>query len=127
MLQTSMQRWIFLALGVAFTALGIVGAFVPLLPTTIFLIVAAGFFARSSPRLESWILDHPRLGPPVRAWRQNRAIPRRAKILACLGMAASFVIFVTLSRPSLPLASLVGFILAGCAAFVVTRPLPPAA
>lgn len=127
MLQTSMKRWIFLALGVAFTALGIVGAFVPLLPTTIFLIIAAAFFARSSPRLETWILDHPRLGPPVRAWRQNRAIPRKAKILACLGMTASFVTFITLSRPSLPLAGLVGFILVGCAAFVVTRPLPPAA
>ena len=75
-----MTRALYLVLGLGFTGLGIAGAFLPLLPTTVFLILAAGCFARSSPRLEAWILGHRRFGPLVRAWRENGAIPRKAKI-----------------------------------------------
>jgi uncharacterized membrane protein YbaN (DUF454 family) len=117
----------YLIAGFAFTALGIIGAFLPLMPTTIFLILAAGCFGRSSPRLEAWLLNHPRFGPSVRAWRANGAIPRKAKVFACLGMAGGMAVFLLAARPKPWLGLLVGAIMAACAAFVVSRPAPPAA
>lgn len=66
--------------------LGIVGIFVPLLPTTPFLLLAAALWVRSSPRLYGWLLAHRRLGPYIRNFRENRAIPLRAKVLSLLLM-----------------------------------------
>jgi uncharacterized membrane protein YbaN (DUF454 family) len=79
------MRYLYLALGLAFVALGLAGVLLPVVPTTPFLIVAAGCFARSSPRLERWLLAHPRFGPVLQAWRERRAIPRKAKLLALVG------------------------------------------
>jgi uncharacterized membrane protein YbaN (DUF454 family) len=79
------MRHLYLALGLAFVALGLAGVLLPVVPTTPFLIVAAGCFARSSPRLERWLLAHPRFGPVLQAWRERRAIPRKAKLLALVG------------------------------------------
>lgn len=121
-----MTRWVFLLLGVFFTALGIIGAFLPLLPTTVFLIIAAACFARSSPRLEAWLMNHERFGPTLRAWRANGAIPRRAKIMACLGMTAGLGLFFVawFAHPTrhLWVALMVSAIILACAAFVVSRP-----
>ncbi|MBO9708791.1 MAG: YbaN family protein [Caulobacter sp.] len=117
-------RWIWLAAGLLCVALGFVGAFVPLMPTTVFLILAAACFARSSPRLERWLLDHPRFGPTLRAWRKEKAIPRTGKIMACVGMAAGLSLFWWGAHPRWPLLLLVGGIIGACAAYVVTRPAP---
>ncbi|MEH3104268.1 MAG: YbaN family protein [Sphingomonas phyllosphaerae] len=115
-------RYGWLALGFFFIALGVIGALLPLMPTTIFLILAAGCFARSSPRLEAWLLDHPRFGTTLRAWRRDRAIPRRAKLLACTGIAAGYMIFLATAQPQLPLALLVAAAMIGCASFILSRP-----
>ena len=120
-----MTRAIYLLLGLGFTALGVVGAFLPLLPTTVFLILAAACFAKSSPRMEAWILDHKDFGPLVRAWRENGAIPRKAKVLACAGMAGGFVLFFLSVHPKPWLALTVAAALAACALFVVSRPSAP--
>ncbi|MBB3889926.1 hypothetical protein GGQ61_000623 [Phenylobacterium haematophilum] len=117
-----MTRALYLVLGLGFTGLGIAGAFLPLLPTTVFLILAAGCFAKSSPRLEAWILDHKQFGPLVRDWRAHGAIPRKAKVLACTGMAVGFAVFFLSVHPDLWLALAVAAALAACAAFVVSRP-----
>ena len=74
---------IFLAiLGCAAFVLGVVGIFVPLLPTTPFLLLAAWAFCRSSPRLYDRLLAHPCLGAYVRNFREYRAIPLRAKVVS---------------------------------------------
>lgn len=113
-----------LALGLAFVALGVIGAILPLMPTTIFLILAAGCFARSSPRLERWLLEHARFGPALRAWRAERAIPRRAKAAACLGMLLGYLLFVLAARPGWVEAAAVAAALGGCSLWIVRQPVP---
>lgn len=118
------MRLIYLALGLFMVALGVIGAFLPIMPTTIFLIIATYFFAKSSPRLETWVLDHPRFGPMVRDWREHGAISRKSKLLAGLGMLTGFAIFWAAARPGLVMWLVVlGFFLA-CAWFVLSRPEP---
>jgi uncharacterized membrane protein YbaN (DUF454 family) len=74
-----MRRLLYLSLGFASVALGAVGIVLPLLPTVPFMLLAAFFFARSSPRLEAWIVGHRRFGPHIRAWRERGAISRAGK------------------------------------------------
>ncbi|PXA99136.1 DUF454 domain-containing protein [Nostoc sp. 3335mG] len=120
-----MVRLGWVALGWLFVALGIVGALLPVMPTTIFLILAAACFARGSPRLERWLLDHPRFGGVLRAWRRDGAIGRGAKAMACAGMAVGYILFVFVAGPRIALAAIVAVAMAACAAYVVTRPTPP--
>ena len=82
-----MRRHLYLAGGLICVALGAVGAFLPILPTVPFLLLAAFCFARSNPAWEQRLLDHPRYGPPLRQWRERRAISRRAKQGALAAMA----------------------------------------
>jgi uncharacterized protein len=82
-------RPIWLVAGALSLLLGVVGIFLPLLPTTPLVLLAAFCFARGSPRWERWLLDHARLGPIVRDWRATRAVPLRAKQLASVMMTAS--------------------------------------
>lgn len=98
-----------------------VGALVPLLPTTLFLILALACFTRGSPRLARKLLAHPRFGPPLAAWQQHRIISRRAKTLAVVGMALA-VVLVGLATDGWLATALVGATLAGVAGYVVTRP-----
>lgn len=88
------KRSVFLAAGLLFTGLGFLGAFLPVLPTTPFLILAAACYTRSSPRLESWLLHHERFGPLLRGWRLRGAIPRRAKFASLLGSVSGYAILV---------------------------------
>ncbi|MGX1097111.1 YbaN family protein [Amorphus sp. MBR-141] len=119
------MRLVYLILGWLFVALAFAGVVLPVLPTTPFLIVAVGCFARSSPRLEAWLLAHPRFGPVLRDWRSHGAIPLRAKLFAYSGMTAGYVFFWVMVRPGWPLAAAVAALMAGGAAYVATRPLPP--
>ncbi len=102
--------------------LAVIGAVVPLMPTTIFLILASWFFARSSPRLEAWLLGHRVFGPTLRAWNESGAVPRHAKVMACVGMAIGFGLFWIGVHPRLWLAALVATALLASALYVVTRP-----
>lgn len=76
-------------LGCVAVGLGGVGIAVPGLPTTVFFIVAAWAFARSSPRLEAWVLDLPTIGPAVRDYRTGLGMPKRAKVMAATMIVTS--------------------------------------
>lgn len=89
-------RPFWLAAGLLFVALGLVGALLPLLPTIPFFLLAAFCFARSHPAWEQRLLDHPRYGPPLRQWRERRAISRKAKLAALTAMAASIALSAVL-------------------------------
>ncbi len=87
-----MRRQLYLAGGVISVALGTIGVFLPILPTVPFLLLATFCFARSNPVWEQRLLDHPRYGPPLRQWRERRAISRKAKRGALIAMAAGVVL-----------------------------------
>lgn len=118
------MRWIWLSLGFIALGLGFAGAILPLLPATPFFLVAAYAFARSSPRLHSWLLTHPQFGPPIRDWQKHGAIRRAAKIWAIVAIGATFLISVLMGLgPGYLIVQAVA--LAGSAAFIVSRPVPP--
>ncbi|MGH9280188.1 MAG: YbaN family protein [Acidimicrobiales bacterium] len=75
-------RWFWLACGMLAVGVGFVGVVVPGLPTTVFFIIAAWCFARSSPRFEQWVLDLPKIGPMVRDHRAGLGMSRRSKAIA---------------------------------------------
>jgi uncharacterized protein len=83
------MRPVYTAVGLASVALGVVGIVVPLLPTVPFMILAAFCFARANPVWERRLLDHPRFGPHIVAWRTRGAISRRGKAMALVALAAS--------------------------------------
>ena len=114
----------YLLLGLFFVALGVIGALLPVMPTTIFIILAAWSFGKSSPRLEAWLLHHRLFGPPLRAWRAEGAIPTFAKILAVGSMAGGYALFVWRAHPALWLATGVAVLLLACAGYVLSRPAP---
>ena len=70
--------------------LGVIGIFLPLLPTTPFLLLTATCFAKSSPRFHGWLMNHPKLGPPIRDWQQYRCIVPATKRLATVLIVLSF-------------------------------------
>ena len=72
--------------GIFFVGLAILGAALPLLPTTPFLLVAAACFAKSSPRMHKMLLQNKVFGPMIYHWQQSRSIPKRGKIIALLSM-----------------------------------------
>lgn len=86
---SALRRGFYLALALLSLLLGIVGAFLPVLPTTPFVLLAAWAAARSSPRLLHWLEHHTVFAPMIRDWRRGGVVSRRAKWMASLMMSAS--------------------------------------
>ena len=91
--------------GWASVAVGGVGIVVPGLPTTVFFIVAAYCFSRSSPRFERWVLDLPKIGPMVRDHRAGLGMPRRIKVIALTMMWSAITISAIVLRDRWPIAA----------------------
>lgn len=118
-------KYALMAFGWLNVGLGVIGIVVPGLPTTPFLLLAAWAFSRSSRRFQVWLYSHRILGPPVRHWREHRAISRRAKV-ASLVMMASSVVVVWAMRPSGSLAPLILLaIVVPVGVYIATRPSGP--
>jgi uncharacterized membrane protein YbaN (DUF454 family) len=92
-------RYLLLVFAALCVALGVIGIFVPGLPTTVFILMAGWAAARSSPRFSNWLESHKRFGPMIRDWRESRAVSRRAKLSATVVMAISAtILFLTSTR-----------------------------
>ena len=109
-----------MSLGFASLALGAAGAVLPLLPTVPFVLLAAFFFARSSPKLEARLLDHPSFGPHIRAWRERGAISRSGKRAAWIAFAVSALLGLVLLPFPWLLVPLAAALVGG--SWIATRP-----
>lgn len=103
--------------------LGFIGAFLPLLPTTPFLLLAAWAAPRGSPALHRWLYEHPRFGAVLIAWEQKRAVSTRAKWTACILMALSWVIMYFQTATWI-VPAITGVLFVVVSAFLITRPTP---
>lgn len=114
-------RALWLILGLAALACGIAGIVLPLVPTTPFILLAAFAFARSSPRLSAWIVNHGHFGPLIENWQRHGAISRRAKLAALIAIAATPPITLAIGAPLWALLAQIA-VLALVATFILTRP-----
>ncbi len=121
------RRWLFLGLGHLCVALGVIGAFLPLLPTTPFLLVATWAYGHGSPRLRHWLWTHPKYGASIRNWHDHGVISPRAKTFSLGAMTLSvFITYWTTGNVLAAGGQAVVLTLVG--AFIVSRPTrPPAA
>ena len=118
------KRIALILIGLVSLALGAIGVFLPLLPTTPFVLVAAIAFAKSSDRLHQWLVDHDIFGPLIADWREHGAISRRTKVISVLSMIAILVISTLLAVPTHVIV-IQAVVLSCSAIFILTRPLPP--
>lgn len=119
------HRWAWWLLAYASLGIGIVGIFVPGLPTVEFVLLSAFAAARGSERLHRWLLAHPRFGPMIRDWQAHGAVSRRAKWLS-LAMMTVCAVVMFLAVPKPWMAILGTAIMAVVAVWLWTRPEPPA-
>ena len=99
------KKHFLLSLGFIATVLGIIGLFLPLMPTTCFLIVAVWAFSKSNPALSQRILQHPQFGPVIHNWMTNKSINRKAKCTISLSIIAGFSITIFVATPSLTISA----------------------
>jgi uncharacterized membrane protein YbaN (DUF454 family) len=121
--RTPLGIWLWRALGLISVTVGIINAFIPLLPSTVFLLVGAWAFSRGAPHWRERLMAHPRVGAPLRTWEDGGRVSRRGKRLAAIGMAASVAISLWLFGPTVPVLGVAAG-LAGLATWLWTRPEP---
>ena len=121
----SLSRVSWLLLAWSFLGLGVLGLFLPLLPTTVFVIVSAWAFAKSSPEREAWLLNHKVFGPPLQNWRKYGAISKRAKTMAFTLITVSAALSVWMLRPNIALIAVVLLCLAAVVFYIYRLPVMP--
>ncbi|ATF09897.1 hypothetical protein BTN50_1418 [Candidatus Enterovibrio altilux] len=89
-----LKRFLLISVGWLCVILGCIGIFLPLLPTTPFLLLASACFVRGSPTIAGWLHQHPTFGPIIYNWKQYRAVDRRIKWRANIFIVLSFFISI---------------------------------
>lgn len=121
MIQNKILRALIYILGWVSIVLGFIGAFLPLLPTTPFILLSAWCFIKSSPRAHQWLRSHSVLGPPLINWEERGAISTRAKVIALITIFLSMVM-IWYRIDIMWLKVVVTCILLCSSTFIITRP-----
>ncbi len=121
------KRTIFVVLGWIALGIGFVGIFLPVLPTTPFVILAAYFFSKGSERLHQWLLDHKWFGKPLREWERHGVVRPKGKIMATVLVIPSNLYVAAFTNVPVPLKITMICVCAAVLAFVWTRPSKPPA
>jgi uncharacterized protein len=115
-------RWVFMLAGTLALVLGVVGIFVPVLPTVPFLLLTAFCYAKASPRCHAWLINHKTLGPPIRRWNESKSISKRAKVAAILMIVISSTSSILFLLTTLWLKVLVALVCTSVIVFLVSLP-----
>lgn len=115
-------RVVLAVLGWVSLALGVVTLFVPLFPTTIFLLLALWALSQSSSPGYHWLREHPKLGPTMREWDEHGVIAPRAKMLAISGLVSSEGVVGFFSADDWTMPAILGVVLVLVAFYIATRP-----
>lgn len=116
------MRVVFFIIGIAAVGLGIAGIFLPLVPTTPFLLLATYCFSKSHRGLYNWLIQHPFFGPPIRDWQQRHVIRLKIKFVALVSLAIGvLVLWIKLPEGHRGLQWSSTLIMALIAVFIVTR------
>lgn len=117
-------RWLWLIAGWFFLLLGVIGAFLPVMPTVPFVLLAAACFTRGSKKLHRWLRHHPRFGAQLRDWEDKRCIPRRARNIGLLMMWTSISVTALMLYHRLPWLSWLMLIMAAAVTvYMMSLPL----
>lgn len=115
-------RHVVLAFGWLFFGMGVVGMFVPVWPTTPFMLLAAACFMRSSERLHEWLVNHPKYGAHTRDYFEGRGLRVRTKVIAISTMWASILLSAALFVPHAEIDILLVLIAAGVSVYLIRQP-----
>lgn len=118
-----MPRYFFLAIAWLAVALGMIGVFLPVLPTTPLLLVALWAGSKGSPRFKWWLLRHRLFGPVLMQWYRHGAIDIKAKVLAVSVMACSWT-YLWSKGSHIAVLVFLALLFAGLSAFLLSRPKP---
>ncbi len=119
------MKWIYLTVGWISLGLGLIGIFLPVLPTTPFLVVSAFCFSKGSEKLHAWLLSLPHVGAPIREWENHRVIRIRAKVMATALMLISLTSLTFFSKMPMPGLAVLASIMATVMVFIWTRRSSP--
>ena len=124
-MQAKPKRLLYMILGWLMFIIGFIGAFLPVLPTTPFMILALWCFSNGSESIHNWLYNHPRFGPSLQQWDEHRVIPFKAKMTAVImiSISASFLIFFS-DAPNIVIIISLGLMLFGIL-YVLSKPSTP--
>lgn len=115
------KKYLFITAGWLCVGVAVLGIFLPLIPTTPLLLLAAACFVRGSEKLYNWLLNHRQLGPYIRDFREGRGIPRKAKISTIAVMWTTIGISILILR-LIWVKVLLFFIAAGVTVYLLSFP-----
>ena len=117
-----MSRYLIMALGYLSLGLGILGSFLPILPTTPFILLAAYFFSKSSKKHYLWLIRIPRFGKVISDWNENGVVSTNSKIICVLTMTSVAIYIIFLTKLTIFIKAFITLTLFSVGLFVTTRP-----
>ena len=119
-----LKKYIYISFGFIFVGLAFLGIFLPGIPTTPLILLAAWFFSRSSEKLEKWLKNHKTFGPLILNWERYKGINRKSKIIAICLIIPTFA-FSIYSTSTVQIKIFLGLFCISLCSYLITRPEPP--
>lgn len=120
-MKETIRRWVLVTFGHLFLVVGVIGVFLPVLPTTPFILLAAFCYERGSPRFHLLLLENRYVGPYIRNWKESGSIPLRAKVIA-VSMIAMSIGWIVYAAPIVVVKVSVAVIGICVSVYILTRP-----